>query len=41
MKREVKEPNTTVKLKKKLLSEQLDVPLCGASFAKARWIWPF
>jgi hypothetical protein len=28
-------------LKKKLLDEDLDVPASGASFAKARWTWPF
>jgi hypothetical protein len=26
-------------LKSKLLKEQLDVPLAGASFAKATWTW--
>jgi hypothetical protein len=29
----------SVPLKQKLLSEDLDVPATGASFAKARWIW--
>jgi hypothetical protein len=28
-----------IPLKQKLLSEDLDVPATGASFAKARWIW--
>lgn len=28
-----------IPLKKKLLSEDLDVPATGASFAKARWVW--
>jgi hypothetical protein len=28
-----------IPLKKKLLSEDLDVPAAGASFAKASWIW--
>ncbi|HYI40317.1 MAG TPA: hypothetical protein VE053_08365 [Allosphingosinicella sp.] len=30
---------TAIPLKKKLLSEDLDVPAAGASFAKIRWIW--
>jgi hypothetical protein len=30
-----------IPLKKKLISGDLDVPVAGASFAKAVWRWPF
>jgi hypothetical protein len=39
MKREKSTDSNVSPLKSKLLKEQLDVPLAGASFVKSTWTW--
>lgn len=40
MKRVKSSNSTESPLKTKLLKEQLEVPLAGASFARVTWTWP-